>query len=147
MRSASPGAGTPRWRSQVRVTKGRDGCGLIDLRRCCVTLQSSCILLKRRCILGPEIILVRGLVKLVPAVAYHFCLNLPATFSQPRTSIISGPSRQSRKDQVVVTNLHRRPKAAKTRDHTIYHSPIVSLIRNILPSVKRLVTSSFSLLL
>ena len=43
-------------------------------------------------VLGPEIILVRGLVKLVPAVAYHFCLNLPATFSQPRTSIISGPS-------------------------------------------------------
>ena len=43
-------------------------------------------------ILGPEIILVRGLLKLVPAVAYHFCLNLPATFSQPRTSIISGPS-------------------------------------------------------
>ena len=31
-------------------------------------------------------------MKLVPAVAYHFCLNLPATFSQPRTSIISGPS-------------------------------------------------------
>ena len=44
-------------------------------------------------ILGPEIILVRGLVNLVPAVAYHFYLNLPATFSQPRTSIISGPSR------------------------------------------------------
>ena len=44
-------------------------------------------------ILGPEIIFVRGMVKLVPAVAYHFCLNLPAIFSQPRTSIISGPSR------------------------------------------------------
>ena len=42
--------------------------------------------------MGPEIILVHGLVKLVPAVAYHFCLNLPAIFSQPRTSIISGPS-------------------------------------------------------
>ena len=26
-------------------------------------------------ILGPEIILVRGLVQLVPAVAYYFCLN------------------------------------------------------------------------
>ena len=46
----------------------------------------------KRLVLGLEIILVRGLVKLVPAVAYHFCLNLPATFSQPRTSIISGPS-------------------------------------------------------
>ena len=43
-------------------------------------------------LLGPEMILVCGLVKFVPAVAYHFCLNLPATFSQPRTSIISGPS-------------------------------------------------------
>ena len=45
-------------------------------------------------ILGPEIKHVQGLVKfkLVPAVAYRFCLNLPATFSQPRTSIISGPS-------------------------------------------------------
>ena len=28
---------------------------------------------------------VRILVKYVPAVAYHFCLNLPTTFSQPRT--------------------------------------------------------------
>ena len=27
----------------------------------------------------PEIILVRGLVKFVPALAYHFCLNLPAS--------------------------------------------------------------------
>ena len=44
-------------------------------------------------VLGPEIILVRGLVRLDPAVAYHFCLNLFATFSQPRTRIISGPSR------------------------------------------------------
>ena len=32
------------------------------------------------------------MVNFVPAVANHFCLNLPATFSQPRTSIISGPS-------------------------------------------------------
>ena len=37
---------------------------------------------------GPKTILVRGLVKLVPAVAYHSCLNLPATFSQPRTCFI-----------------------------------------------------------
>ena len=47
-------------------------------------------------LLGPETILVRGLVKLVPALTYHFCLNLPATFSQPRTSIISGPSSSMR---------------------------------------------------
>ena len=43
-------------------------------------------------ILGPEIIHVNGLVRFVPAVAYHFCLKLPATFSQPRTSINFGPS-------------------------------------------------------
>ena len=47
---------------------------------------------------GPEIILVLGLVKLVPAVAYHFCLNLPATFLQPRTSNISGPTIGSQTD-------------------------------------------------
>ena len=29
---------------------------------------------------------VRGLVKFVPAVAYHFCLSLPTTLSQPRTN-------------------------------------------------------------
>ena len=32
---------------------------------------------------------VRGLVKFVLAVAYHFCLNLPAIFSQPRTNTFS----------------------------------------------------------
>ena len=31
-------------------------------------------------VLGPKLILVFGLVKFVPAVAYHFCLNLPAEF-------------------------------------------------------------------
>ena len=35
------------------------------------------------------------MVNFLPAVAYHFCLNLPATFSKPCTSIISGPSRFS----------------------------------------------------
>ena len=32
------------------------------------------------------------LVKFVTAVAYHTCLNLPETFTQPRTSLISMPS-------------------------------------------------------
>ena len=31
-------------------------------------------------------------MKLLPALAYNICLNLPATFSQPCTSIISEPS-------------------------------------------------------
>ena len=30
-----------------------------------------------------------GLV-IVPAVAYHFCLSLPATFTQPGASLLSG---------------------------------------------------------
>ena len=42
--------------------------------------------------LGPEKILIRGLVKFVPAVAYHYCLNLPATFPQPQTQVFPGPS-------------------------------------------------------
>ena len=45
-------------------------------------------------LLGQNIILVHGLVKFASAVAYHFCLNLPAPFLQPRTSNISGPSRK-----------------------------------------------------
>ena len=36
-----------------------------------------------------EKVFIRGLVKLLPAVAYHFCLNLPETFSQPRTKTFS----------------------------------------------------------
>ena len=38
--------------------------------------------------------LARGLEKLVPAVAYHFCLNLPGTFSQPRVNQLWLPGRQ-----------------------------------------------------
>ena len=45
-------------------------------------------------VLGREIILVSGLLKIVPAVAYHFCLSLPATFLQPRTCIIPQSSCQ-----------------------------------------------------
>ena len=36
-------------------------------------------------LLGPKLMSVCGLVKFLPAVAYHFCLNIPASFSQPRT--------------------------------------------------------------
>ena len=32
-----------------------------------------------------------GLVNFVPAVAYHFCLNLPKTFSQPGNGILAQP--------------------------------------------------------
>ena len=32
-----------------------------------------------------------GVVNFVPAVAYHFCLNLPAAFSQPGNSLILEP--------------------------------------------------------
>ena len=40
-------------------------------------------------VLGPAIILVRGLAEFVLAVAYHFCLKLPETFSH--TVLFSGP--------------------------------------------------------
>ena len=32
-----------------------------------------------------------GLVNFVPALAYHFCLNLPATFTQPRARLLVEP--------------------------------------------------------
>ena len=35
-------------------------------------------------------VLVHGLVNFDPAVAYLFCLNLPAAFSQPRTKTSFG---------------------------------------------------------
>ena len=43
---------------------------------------------------------VRGLVKLFPAVAYHFCLNLPGAFSEPRTSQKWAASTVARSAQV-----------------------------------------------
>ena len=49
-------------------------------------------LLQNEDVLGGKIILVCGFVTFVPAVAYHFCLNLPATFSQLPTNIIFQPS-------------------------------------------------------
>ena len=51
-------------------------------------------------VLDPKIILVQGLVKLGPAPIHHFSLNLPATFSQPRTSIDFGPSILSSHDYI-----------------------------------------------
>ena len=40
-----------------------------------------------------HIYLFPGLVNFVPAVAYHFCLNLPAEFSQPGNSLTGIPCR------------------------------------------------------
>ena len=34
-------------------------------------------------LLGTPLWLAPGLVKLLPAVAYHFCLNLPEAFTKP----------------------------------------------------------------
>ena len=42
-------------------------------------------------ILGPEIILVRDLVKFVTAVAYHSCLSLPESFLQPGARGLADP--------------------------------------------------------
>ena len=44
---------------------------------------------------SPKKVFVRGLVNFVPAVAYLFCLNLPAAFSQPRTKTFFGLCRGS----------------------------------------------------
>ena len=33
----------------------------------------------------------QGSVNFVPAVAYHFCLNLPAAFTQPRAHLLAEP--------------------------------------------------------
>ena len=41
---------------------------------------------------GPKIMLVCGLVKFVPAVAYYISINRIATFAQPRTSIHFRPN-------------------------------------------------------
>ena len=38
----------------------------------------------------PEKVFVRGLVNFVPAVAYLFCLKVPAAFSQPRAKTFFG---------------------------------------------------------
>ena len=32
-----------------------------------------------------------GLVNIVPALAYHFCLNLPAAFTQPGARLLLEP--------------------------------------------------------
>ena len=40
-----------------------------------------------------------GLANSVPAVAYHFCLNLPAAFSQPGNDLIVKPSKAHRDEE------------------------------------------------
>ena len=43
---------------------------------------------------GISIRLFPGLVNIAPAVAYHFCLNLPAAFPQPGNGLIEIPCMQ-----------------------------------------------------
>ena len=43
------------------------------------------------CVQGRTIRLFPGLVNFVPAVAYHFCLNLPAAFLQPGNGLLDKP--------------------------------------------------------
>ena len=42
-------------------------------------------------VLGCAKVLFPGLVNFVPAVAYHFCLSLPASFSQPGNGNLGHP--------------------------------------------------------
>ena len=53
-------------------------------------------------------------MKFVPAVAYHFCLNLPAVFSQPRTKKVSQlcKIKSARKRQPIV---HTQPLSGMTK--------------------------------
>ena len=68
---------------------------------------------------------VRGLVKFVLAVAYHFCLNLPAIFSQPRTEkfsqhcIFSTPGLLCKKMYSASKHLHIWPTC--TEGHGMVH--------------------------
>ena len=48
---------------------------------------------------------LRGLVKFDPTVAYNFCLDLPATFSQSSTSIILGPQLERGLGNIDLTNI------------------------------------------
>ena len=58
-----------------------------------------------------------GLV-LVPAVVYHLCHNLPATFSQPRASHLRAPSTtRSPPAAAVIVNRQKRLPRRATRLH------------------------------
>ena len=52
-----------------------------------------------------------GLVNFVPAVAYHFCLNLPAAFLQPGNGLLEGLCRDWKStlghDRHYIANLTR----------------------------------------
>ena len=53
-------------------------------------IHSECRFCPVRSLQSPKKVLVRSLVNFLPAVAYLFCLNLPAALSQPRTKTFFG---------------------------------------------------------
>ena len=100
-RSHSKSGALQRWISQMHRPTGQPNRTEPKLARSARLPQSPMTLkdhsfadlgIRAICWAGREIILVCDLVKFVPAVAYHSCLNLPATFSQSRKIIISQPS-------------------------------------------------------
>ena len=69
---------------------------------------------------GPKIILVGGLVKLTHVEAYHFWLNLAATFSQPRARCIkpcsfAGRFRFATLQQLYVSYLEKHSDATEVK--------------------------------
>ena len=57
---------------------------LICFERGCVNFIAQVIIL-----IGIVYKVTPGLVNVVPAVAHHFCLNLPAAFTQPGCSLLA----------------------------------------------------------
>ena len=75
---------------------------------------------------------VGGLVKFVPAVAYHFCLNLPATFSQPRTKKFSQLCTQPS-----VWRAYWSAEEIRLREHTICEHALWWILNNKLRYIYR----------
>ena len=70
-------------------------------------------------------IFVHGLVKFVPAVAYHFCHNLPETFSQPQTKTFSQLCMQSpRACEIYMRAAKLYPRFARVRFITIMNGDL-----------------------
>ena len=57
---------------------------------------------RRGCLLGVQVSAdprTPGLVNFTTVVAYHFCLNLPRAFSQPRACGLADPCRLRKREQ------------------------------------------------
>ena len=70
----------------------------------------------------------------VPAHAYHFCLNLPAAFTQPGARLLVEPCTEDKKKGLYV--LLRRSQAGRGRD---FSQPRLCISENVsFPQIRRL---------